>query len=366
MKIFNYILFFTAIFLIYYCYNNFKILKTKLNFNNIESFVTTADDPPDSGQQGTINTELRGGLVPIGGTSSVNLLPSDPVLNDDDEQGRQAGTVGDKKFGPGHPEVDELGTSHDRKTYDDLRKEAKTAYDDYSATVADALDDLAVALAAATSSYNTWDKYDKLEKCTDHKAEAIDKIGFDRDALIADSLEKWKDPAIRENTSWYLESNLDASHNAIDMEDKLSNYAVSVVDASGAVLAYVMRDATAKKMNLLTSDAAASFRAYESQKKNIDDATFLDTNGDAAEAGPDDLACGDDIEWRTDGKVWLSRKVYEDAMNAREQAQIAYNETLTEQQKLKYLWQAAERNYHDNERKIARNVLSNVQLNMVN
>ena len=40
MKIFNYILFFTAIFLIYYCYKNFKILKTKLNFNNIESFTS--------------------------------------------------------------------------------------------------------------------------------------------------------------------------------------------------------------------------------------------------------------------------------------------------------------------------------------
>ena len=184
--------------------------------------------------------------------------------------------------------------------------------------------------------------------------------------MIADSLVKWKDHATRGDTSWYLESELNTPLSATDMANKLSTYAVSVEDSSGDVLAYVMKDATAKKMNLLTSDAAASFRAYESQKKNIDEATFLDTNGDAAEAGPDDLACGDDIEWRTDGKVWLSRKDYEEALNAREQAQIAYNETLTKQQELKYEWQAAERNYHDNERKIARNVLSNVQLNMVN
>ena len=110
--------------------------------------------------------------------------------------------------------------------------------------------------------------------------------------------------------------------------------------------------------------------------QEIKNATFLPLSLDSLDfengnpCEDPDACCADDIEWKPDtdnpGKVWKSRKDYEDAMNEREQAQIYYNEKLTERQKLKYEWQDAERKYHDNERRIARNVLSNVQLNMVN
>ena len=53
-------------------------------------------------------------------------------------------------------------------------------------------------------------------------------------------------------------------------------------------------------------------------------------------------------------------------MNEREDKQIDYNEKLTEKQRLKYVWQQAEHDYHNNEREVARKALSTVQLNMVN
>ena len=277
-----------------------------------------------SGQEGTVNLELRGGLVPIG-DGYVDSSPPESL-----------------GFGQGHLQP---GT---RQTLDSARKTAESEYNAYKEhetafTVAQN------AVQNATNKLNKWAAHDNLEKCTpdgngiNYRAIAKAKLeeDFNKPALINEAQTKWNNRANNGINTWFLESDLNKGYLTSAMEElQLSN---------------------GNTLKPLTSEVANAIKVHKNEKKRIDDTTFLPLNF------PDeDLVCADDIEWKTDGKVWSSRKAYEDAMNDREQKQIDYNEKLTEKQRLKYVWQQAEHDYHDNERKIARKALSTVQLNMVN
>ena len=281
-----------------------------------------------SGQEGTINPELRGGLVPLR-DGYVDSSPPESL-----------------GFGQGHLQP---GT---RQTLDTERKTAESKYNDYK----DHETAFIVAQAAvdnATNKQEKWEAHDNLEKCTpdgngdDYRALAKAKLlegedGFNKTSWLSKSAVAWTNRT--ENENWFLESDLNKGYLTSAME--------------GLIDTALLNGNTLKP---LSEAAMEAIKAHEIEIKRIDDATFLPLN-----FPEEDLVCADDIEWKTDGKVWASRKAYEDAMNEREQAQIDYNEKLTEKQKLKYEWQQAEHDYHDNERKIARKALSTVQLNMVN
>jgi len=280
-----------------------------------------------SGQEGTVNPELRGGLVPIG-DGYVDSSPPESL-----------------GFGQGHLQP---GT---RQTLDSARKTAESEYNAYKEhetafTVAQN------AVQNTTNKLNKWAAHDNLEKCTpdgngiNYRAIAKAKLeeDFNKPALINEAQTKWNNRANNGINTWFLESDLNKGYLTSAME--------------GLINTALLNGNTLKP---LTSEVANAIKVHKNEKKRIDDTTFLPLNF------PDeDLVCADDIEWKTDGKVWSSRKAYEDAMNDREQKQIDYNEKLTEKQRLKYVWQQAEHDYHDNERKIARKALSTVQLNMVN
>ena len=277
-----------------------------------------------SGQEGTVNLELRGGLVPIG-DGYVDSSPPESL-----------------GFGQGHLQP---GT---RQTLDSARKTAESEYNAYKEHET-ALTVAQNAVQNATNKLNKWAAHDNLEKCTpdgngiNYRAIAKAKLeeDFNKPALINEAQTKWNNRANNGINTWFLESDLNKGYLTSAMEElQLSN---------------------GNTLKPLTSEVANAIKVHKNEKKRIDDTTFLPLNF------PDeDLVCADDIEWKTDGKVWSSRKAYEDAMNDREQKQIDYNEKLTEKQRLKYVWQQAEHDYHDNERKIARKALSTVQLNMVN
>ena len=280
-----------------------------------------------SGQEGTVNLELRGGLVPIG-DGYVDSSPPESL-----------------GFGQGHLQP---GT---RQTLDSARKTAESEYNAYKE------DETAFTVAQnavknTTNKLNKWAAHDNLEKCTpdgngiNYRAIAKAKLeeDFNKPALINEAQTKWNNRANNGINTWFLESDLN------------NDYLTSAME--GLINTALLNGNTLKP---LTSEVANAIKVHKNEKKIIDDTTFLPLNF------PDeDLVCADDIEWKTDGKVWSSRKAYEDAMNDREQKQIDYNEKLTEKQRLKYVWQQAEHDYHDNERKIARKALSTVQLNMVN